>query len=259
MGIEVTWLGHSTVVLDVDGTRLITDPLLRRHAGLLRRRGGRPPGELWSGVDAVLLSHLHHDHADTRSLRMLGGRQQIITAWRNALWLQRRDLLGVAPDDGGWVDVGATVSVGLTPAVHHSRPMPHRPNQANGHLVRSRSGVIWVAGDTALFPEMRSIPDQAAAKIDLALVPISGWGPRLSAGHLGPAEAAEACALVDARYAMPVHWGTLHVPGGRNRPTGWMDRPGGQFVAELARRAPGCRPLLPAPGLRTSVLRTHPS
>ncbi len=262
MHIEVTWLGHSTVVLDLGGTRLLTDPLLRRHAGLLRRRGGRPPGTLWRGVDAVLLSHLHHDHADLKSLRMLDGSQPIITAWRNALWLRRRELPGATPPEGGWLEVGVggMVSVALTPAVHQSRPMPHRPNQANGHIVRSREGgVVWVAGDTALFPGLGVIPDQAGAQVDLAVVPVSGWGPRLSEGHLGPAEAADACALVGARWAAPVHWGTLHLPAGQHLPAGWMDRPGEEFVAELARRAPGCQPLLLRPGVRTTVLRTPDS
>ena len=73
MTIDVTWLGHSTVVLDIDGVRIVADPLLRRHAGVLRRRGREPDRTAWTGADAVLLSHLHHDHAEVRSLRLLDG------------------------------------------------------------------------------------------------------------------------------------------------------------------------------------------
>ena len=76
----MTWLGHSTVVLDVDGTRLLTDPLLRRHAGLLRRRGDPPARGHWQNVDSVLLSHLHHDHADLPSLGMLPKGTPVVTA-----------------------------------------------------------------------------------------------------------------------------------------------------------------------------------
>jgi L-ascorbate metabolism protein UlaG (beta-lactamase superfamily) len=251
----VTWLGHSTVVLDIDGTRLVTDPLLKRHSGLLRRRGPTPPRGSWEGADAVLLSHLHHDHAELGSLRMLPAGTPVITAPDNAGWLRSKGLHGVSPGPTGWIAVAEErgVSVALSRAEHHSRPMPHRPNAANGHVVTSPSAKIWVAGDTSLFAGLAEVRHQAGGSIDLAVVPVSGWGPRLSPGHLGPDEAAEACAIVGARYAVPVHWGTLHAPGGRHLPRGWMDRAGPHFVAALARRAPGCNPMILRHGVRTPL------
>jgi L-ascorbate metabolism protein UlaG (beta-lactamase superfamily) len=253
--IDVTWLGHSTVVLDVDGTRLLTDPLLRRHAGLLRRRGEPPAPAVWQNVDGVLLSHLHHDHADLRSLELLPEGTPVVTAAPNIGWLRRHRLAASAPSRGQWVRVGdsPTVAVRLCPAVHRARPMPHRPNGVTGHIVRSGVGAVWCAGDTSLFAEMSRIPEWAGAHVELALVPIGGWGPRLSEGHMGPEEAAEACALVGARNAVPVHWGTLHTPGGRNLPRGWMDRPGPEFASALARRAPDCRLLRLGVGGRRRV------
>ena len=104
--IDVTWLGHSTVVLDVDGTRLLTDPLLRRHAGLLRRRGEPPAPAVWQNVDGVLLSHLHHDHADLRSLELLPEGTPVVTAAPNIGWLRRHRLAASAPSRGQWVRVG---------------------------------------------------------------------------------------------------------------------------------------------------------
>jgi hypothetical protein len=149
----VTWLGHSSVVLDVDGVRLVADPLLRRNAGPLRRRGGAPTRALWDGADAVLLSHLHHDHAELRSLRMLPAGVPVITGARNVPWLRKRGLAAVAPLDRAGIEVGpgSGVRVALCAADHSARPMPHRPNAANGHLVRAPSARIWVAGDTALY------------------------------------------------------------------------------------------------------------
>jgi L-ascorbate metabolism protein UlaG (beta-lactamase superfamily) len=243
------------VVLDVGGTRLLTDPLLRRHAGLLRRRGPQPAVLHWERPDAVLLSHLHHDHAELKSLRMLPPDVPIITAQRNARWLRARGLKGMTPTDDGWATVGANhdTRVSLCEARHHSRPMPHRPNEATGHLVRSGSCVIWVAGDTSLFEGIAELRRRAGGPVDLAVVPVSGWGPRLSGGHLDPVQAAEACARVGARCAVPVHWGTLHAPGGHIYPPHWMDRPGPEFAAALAERAPGCRPLLPALGVPTVI------
>lgn len=243
--LQVTWLGHSTVVIDVAGRRLITDPLLRRHSGALRRRG-RPPGtHQWQGVDAVLLSHLHHDHAELRSLRMLGN-APVVTGPANAAWLRRRGLRGVDPQ--GWYDLGSGVLVRLVKAVHHARPMPHRPNEAHGHLLRADDAAVWVAGDTELYDEMSELPrDAGCDRIDLAVVPVGGWGPRLSPGHMGPEEAAVACAMTRSRWVLPYHWGTHHAPL-VGRLGDWMDRPLVRLEEALARTAPGCRIVRAVPG-----------
>jgi L-ascorbate metabolism protein UlaG (beta-lactamase superfamily) len=143
---------------------------------------------------------------------------------------------------------GTEVRIRPVRADHHHRPMPHRPNEANGHLLVGPSARVWIAGDTSLYDDMAAIPDLAGGPVDLALVPVGGWGPRLSGGHLNPATAARACALVGARAAIPVHWGTLYLPGSRIFPRGWMRRPGPAFVDALAREAPGCTPHLLAPG-----------
>jgi L-ascorbate metabolism protein UlaG (beta-lactamase superfamily) len=250
VSIDLTWLGHATVVLDIDGTRLVSDPLLRPHAGVLRRRTAPPSAAAWAGTRAVLLSHLHLDHADVRSLRMLPG-VPVVTASDNARWVRRKGLLAQVPDEGAWTPVGdGDVEVRLAPAVHRSRPMPHRPNAASGHLVRSSSGVVWIAGDTELHPGLADLPRLAGAPIDVAIVPVGGWGPRLSAGHLGPEEAAEACRRVGARWAVPYHWATLHLPGGQHRPRGWMDAAGPAFERSLE---PPCRPVVLAVGESVTI------
>ncbi|MEL7976172.1 MBL fold metallo-hydrolase [Isoptericola sp. F-RaC21] len=268
--LRVTWLGHSTVVLDVPragggAARLVTDPLLRRHAGLLRRRGDRPDVEAWRGADAALLSHLHHDHAELGSLRLLGD-VPVLTAPTNARWLRARGLRGVGLDPpaapsgtpgaaqhdgaqhgGAWHEV-AGVQVRLTTAVHGDRPMPHRPNAASGHLVRGGGATVWAVGDTEHYPGVGRVRELAGGRVDVALVPVSGWGPRLSGGHLGPRGAAEVCAEVRPRVAIPVHWGTLHVPGGQHLPRGWMDHAGAAFAAACRRVAPDVRAVVLPPG-----------
>jgi L-ascorbate metabolism protein UlaG (beta-lactamase superfamily) len=247
MSIALTWLGHSTVVLDLDGARLLTDPLLSRHAGPLRRRAGRPRPETWARTDAVLVSHLHHDHAELGSLRRLSG-VPVLASPENARWLRRRGITRAVGMDDGWLTVAQGVEVRLTRADHRHRPMPHRPNDARGHLVRSRSATVWVAGDTSLFDEMRTLPDPLGRPLDIAVVPISGWGPRLSPGHMDADQAAVACAWTGARWALPVHWGTLHLPLLRNMPHGWMDRPRELFARALDRVAPDCQLIDLEPG-----------
>ncbi len=232
--LTLTWLGHSTVVIDLAGQRLLTDPLLLPHNGLLRRRGPTPYPAQWAGVDAVLVSHLHHDHAELPSLRLVPG-TPVLTGERNGRWLRRKGIDGRGADD--WTGVGP-VEVRLVRAIHHGRPMPHRPNDAHGHLIRSGATTLWAAGDTSLYDDMGRLPALAGVeRLDVVLVPIGGWGPRLSAHHMGPAQAAEACALTGARWALPVHWGTLHPP---LMAWDWFDRPLDAFAAEVAAVAPGC-------------------
>lgn len=193
----------------------------------------------------MLLSHLHHDHAELRSLRMLGN-APVVTGPANAAWLGRRGLRGVAPL--GWYDVGNGVLVRLVKAVHHARPMPHRPNEAHGHLLRTGVVAVWIAGDTELYDEMTELPGYAGRdRIDLAVVPVGGWGPRLSPGHMGPEEAAVACAMTRARWALPYHWGTHHAPL-VGRFGDWMDRPLARFEEALARTSPESRIVRAGPG-----------
>lgn len=245
--LTIAWLGHSTLVLDLEGVRLLTDPLLRPHAGLLRRIAPRPRADQWRGAEGVLVSHLHHDHAELRSLRMLPDVPLLASA-PVAAWLTGRGLRGVALGER-WTPLGSSgVEVRLVRAVHHHRPMPHRPNAAHGHLLRSPSATLWVAGDTSLYPEMTGLEGLAGGRIDVAFVPVWGWGPRLSRGHMTPREAAVACARSGARRAVPVHWGTLHPPLVARFGRDWLERPGEEFAEALGRVAPGCEPVVLDPG-----------
>jgi L-ascorbate metabolism protein UlaG (beta-lactamase superfamily) len=245
--VRITWLGHSTVVVDLDGARVLTDPLLRPHAGLLRRRMPQPVAGSWQRPDAVLLSHLHHDHAEVRSLRLLRG-VPLMSDPANVAWLHRRRLEPALPLGEAWTSVAPGVEVRQVRAVHGHRPMPHRPNAANGHLVRGPSGTVWIAGDTELYEEMEALPGLAGGAVDVAVVPVWGWGPKLSGGHLTPEEAARAVAMTRARYAVPVHWGTLHPPLFARFGHAWLDLPGRRFAAAVAERAPECMPVVLEPG-----------
>ncbi|MGN8246374.1 MBL fold metallo-hydrolase [Cellulomonas soli] len=243
----VRWLGHASTVLDLDGVRVLTDPLLREHAGLLRRRGAAPVREHWQDPDVVLVSHLHHDHAELGSLRQLGD-APVLSAPANAHWLRGHGVRGaVGVHDEHWWSPpsspgapGSALRVRVVPAVHGHRPMPHRPNSANGFLLDSPSLTVWFAGDTEPYASMASLPALLGRPIDLALVPVGGWGPRLSGGHMDPVQAAQVCASVGVRAAIPVHWGTLHAPASRRLPPGWMDRGGRAFAHAMTRLAPHC-------------------
>lgn len=242
--LTITWLGHSSVVVDLDGVRITADPLLLRNNGLLRRLGPPPQRSSWENTDAVLISHLHHDHAEIRSLRMLRG-APVMTCEENATWLRSKGIGDAIGIDDQWVRVGdSEVEVSLTRADHHARPMPHRPNGVNGHLVRG-SRALWLAGDTSLDSWIADLPGHAEQPVDVAIVPIGGWGPKLSEGHMDGVDAADSCRLLGARWAIPVHWGTLHPPF-MGRP--WMERPYEQFAEALREIAPECQLIPLRPG-----------
>ena len=116
-----------------------------------------------------------------------------------------------------------------------------------GYVVEGPRRVYW-AGDTALFDGMRDL----AEDLDVALLPIWGWGPTLGPGHLDPERAARALAMLRPRFAVPVHWGTL-APLGAKRVWPWLfERPAREFVEWAQRLAPEVevRVLKPGQSLR---------
>jgi L-ascorbate metabolism protein UlaG (beta-lactamase superfamily) len=240
--IRVRWLGHATTVLDLGDVRLVTDPLLRRHVGALRRVGPTPDPAWWGGTRAALVSHLHLDHADLPSLRRLG--VPVLAGPAAARWCGRHGLASVALPTGAWWTIRPGVEVRLVRADHTSRPLPGRPLEAYGFLLRSGPDVVWFAGDTSLYPDMSELPELADAPISLALLPIHGWGPRLSAGHMDGEQAAEAARLSRARRVVPVHWGTFHPLAMNLASLDWMTQPLDLFQAAMERRGLADRALV---------------
>jgi L-ascorbate metabolism protein UlaG (beta-lactamase superfamily) len=214
---RVAYLGHATVRLDVDDVRLLTDPVLRERIGPLLRQGPPLDSETWSGTDVVLLSHLHRDHLDLGSLRRLRPRPRIIVP-RGAGPLIRahgfHDVVELAP--GETTDAGS-LTITATEADHSGFRPPFGPTaDAVGYLVDSGARRIYFAGDTDLFPAMDSLGE---LDLDVALLPVWGWGPKLGPGHLDPERAAVAAARLRSRTVVPIHWGTFWPRGlGRVRP-----------------------------------------
>jgi L-ascorbate metabolism protein UlaG (beta-lactamase superfamily) len=199
----ITWVGHSTVLIELDGVRLLTDPVLRPRMLHLKRVGA--PAKLGglSGVDAMLVSHLHYDHLDEKSLRMIGREPRVIVPVGSRDMLRSRGFAHVTELDEGDDTQVDGINVRATHVRHGGRPLFRTRVPALGYLV-SGSQRVWFAGDTDLFDGMGSI----APDLDVALLPVAGWGPRLPPGHLNPERAAQALALLRPRVAVPIHWGT---------------------------------------------------
>jgi L-ascorbate metabolism protein UlaG (beta-lactamase superfamily) len=202
-------------------------------------------------IDLVLISHLHLDHLDRRSLTRVGlgvpvvvgtGGAGLIRRWGHQQVIE----LGVGER---WRIGGLTVEA--TPAVHSGDRPPRGPRgTAVGYLLETPRARLYFAGDTDLFPEMA---DLGRPGIDTALLPIAGWGPRLGPGHMNPTRAVDAAGLLGARQVLPIHWGTLW-PAGMHLVTGnRLTRPAEAFAAELAERQPAVRRLVALPGERVPL------
>jgi L-ascorbate metabolism protein UlaG (beta-lactamase superfamily) len=199
------------VLLELDGVRLLTDPVLRSRM-LHLRRSGRVDMDTVRHVDAALVSHAHWDHLDLRSLDRLAGKPQFVVPRGMGATLRRRGLANVEEVDvGDVVEIGA-VTVTATFADHDGRRGPLAPRSPSLGYVVTGTQRVYFAGDTDLFDEMGEL-----GQLDAALLPVAGWGPRLPPGHLDPRRAAEALGLLRPRVAIPIHWGTYSVISLRRR------------------------------------------
>lgn len=241
MDTAVTWLGHSTVLIETDGARLLTDPVLRRRVAHLTRRAPAVDARELGPLDAVLLSHVHRDHLDVPTLRTVPPSVPVVAPHGAG------DLIGDGRlvhelEPGEQLEIGGA-TVRATPAMHEVRRR-FRTVQALGFV----AGGVYFAGDTDLFAGMGAL-----GPVDTALLPVWGWGTSLGAGHMDPPAAAEAAALIEPRTAVPIHWGTYfpaHL-GRHGHPL--LRDPPHDFTREVGERSPGIRVVVPTVGERVAL------
>ncbi len=241
----ITWLGHATTLLELDGVRLLTDPVLGDRVGPLVRISNPVAADAVGQIDAVLLSHLHADHADRPSLRRLARTAVVVAPSGSAAWLRRAGALEVRELRPGQATSLGRVDIRALPAVHDRRRRPLGAQATPiGYLIRG-SASVYFAGDTDLFDEMADL----RGLIDVALLPVWGWGPRVGPGHLDPERAARAAAMIAPRMAVPIHWGTFALarPARRSSDPRWPPR---EFGTLTRRYAPGVEVRILDPGER---------
>lgn len=245
--LDVRFVGHATVLLEVDGSRILTDPFLRPRLGPLERHGAVPDAEDLGDVDLVLISHGHADHFDPASLRAVAGHPVIVVP-RGLGEAARRAVHGdvVELTANEHLDVGP-LSITALPARHWISPGAPRAKPV-GYLLEAGTRVYF-AGDTGRYPEMRDL----AGAVDVALLPVWTWGPHLGPGHLGPRSAAEVLAEMGATSAIPIHWGTLYPRRLHHVWSRPLVEPGDRFAAHAAGLAPDAAVHVLRPGESTAI------
>ena len=233
----------------MDGVNILTDPLLVDRLGLIHRHTDAVAHLIDDvNIDVVLISHAHHDHLHLPSLRRCRGHPRVVVP-RGLGRLARRaghDVMEVAA--GERFDIGR-VGVEALRADHDGGRRPFGPAaQALGYRIAGSSRVYF-AGDTDLFTEMTDL----AGTIDVALLPVWGWGPRLGSGHLDPRRAAEALLRIQPRLAIPIHWGTFYPFGFARLWPNPLGDPPRDFAREAARVAPETEVRILAPGEETAI------
>lgn len=253
MAVDVDFLGHATVLIEIDGVRVLTDPLLFSRVSFLRRKGTAITVEDYADVDIVLISHLHHDHCDLRSLYQVRS-ATILTPMGSGAFLRARAMCrDVVEMHEGLTMAIKGLNITAVHADHDGSRVPFGPNApALGYVITGESGTAYFAGDTDIFDDMSRLPMPESQGIDVAFLPVWGWGPNLGPGHMNPQRAAQSLKLLEPKIAVPIHWGSFY-PTGLSRMMSSHDllhRPPVDFAEDASHFAPDTEVIIMPPGSR---------
>ena len=220
-GLRATWLGHSTVLIEIAGRRVLTDPVWGQRASPLRVAGPKrfqpvpvalkamPP------IDLVVLSHDHYDHLDYPTVRELGRMGvPFVTSLGVGAHLEAFGVPGERVVELDWWESwtlpGAELRVTAAPSQHFSgRGLKDRNATLwSSMVIESPRHKVFFSGDTGLTPEYATIRERLGP-FDLVMLEVGAFHPAWGDIHLGPHNALEALALLGGGAFLPVHWGTF--------------------------------------------------
>lgn len=218
---RITFVNHSTVLIQMDGLNILTDPIWSERASPVTWAGPRrvrPPGIRYEDlppVDAVVVSHNHYDHLDIPTLKKLSEdyRPQIFAGLGNDLLMQEKGIQNAKQIDW-WqnAELNDGVTITCVPAQHWSgRGFSDRmTNLWSGFVFKGTAGTVYFAGDTGFGPHFKMIAERYGP-IDVALLPIGAFRPRwfMQSSHLSPSDAIQAHKMLGAKQSIAIHFGTF--------------------------------------------------
>ena len=207
---RVTFLGHASALITMNGINIIADPIFSRHVFFfVWRRGGVPMKvEELPPIDLILISHGHYDHLDLPTIRKLPREIPVITppGLRTVLkWARRKRVVTLREWESHHAD---EVTVTAVPAKHfHGRPPLFPVSRFQGYIVEG-DATVYFAGDSGIFDGLSEIGRKW--DIDVALLPIGAYSPRsFRRHHMSPEDAVEAGRMLGAKVVVPIHWGAF--------------------------------------------------
>lgn len=254
-GLRITWMGHSSLLLEIDGVRILTDPAWGKRASFMRWLGPRRffPSPLAIAelppLDAVLLSHDHYDHLDEGTIKQMAATGVAMIC---SLGMRRNlERWGVAPARITELSWGQEARVGActvtaTPARHFSGRSLWNRNETlwSSFVIRGPRHNLFFGADSGLFPGFATIGSMYGP-FDLTMLEIGAYDDDWPDIHMGPDRAAEAHLALGGRLLLPIHWGTFNL----------AFHPWREPVERLlgAARAQRIGLVLPAPGVPVDI------
>ena len=215
---SITWIGHSTLLIQIDGLNILTDPIWSERASIVSFAGPKrymPPGLPYDAlpeIDLVIISHDHYDHLDKETIKKLGNKPLYLVPLG----------LGSIIDDWGithyqeldwWDEIKFnSLRIICTPAQHFSGRMPFNQNKTlwASWVILGKEKRIYFGGDSGYFPGYKEI-GRRYGPFDLAALPIGAYKPRwfMKPVHMSPDQALKAFRDLQSKIFVPIHWGTF--------------------------------------------------
>lgn len=221
-GLRVTWIGHSSLLIEIDGRRILTDPVWSKRASFLSFMGPKrffaPPLRLdqLPSLDAVIISHDHYDHLDKETIKFFAGKdinfycslgdKQYLKKWGiNSSYITEMDW-------GDSVMVSRDIVLTATPARHFSGRGIFNRNTTlwSSFVIKGPKHNIFFGADSGWFPGFKEIGD-TFGPFDLTMLEIGAYGKYWPDIHMGPDNASNAHLALRGKLMMPIHWGTFNL------------------------------------------------
>ncbi len=217
--IQVTWIGHSTFLIQVEGINILTDPIFNSRSsplgiGFARRSPPGIPFDRLPPIHAVLISHNHYDHLDLFTVKKLGNSPKYFIPLKLGQWFLDQKITNYVEMDWWDSSMFKGISIVSIPSQHFSRRTALDGNKTlwAGWVLETKRAKILFAGDTGYSPHFKEIRERLGP-MRVAFLPIGAYRPRwfMKTIHMDPPDAVSAHKDLQAQQSIAMHWGTFYI------------------------------------------------